>query len=494
MRWNNLNQKNNVDFNHESLSKEYEQALQEFSKDSKELQDKIQYFEYNNRDWDFYVFSYKAITWEHIDDIKQKYVDQYWGKKERITITDDKWNTISDKELRWTSKIYLKIKRNEDRHPIKFFNFKLSREEAIYKCFIETEGWTPEKIRQIYQDQSDKIIPEEEFQLLDLNDEPYDESIKFKPWDIITVKLGKLETKERSSREEPIEEKIEDNTTANKVTEQTTQETTEEAIKEAPEAKVSIFKEMIETQWIPLSRWDRSKPEISLTFDDWYWESYIRNILDTLRWSWIKATFFVLWECVKKSRSLWEQAVKDWHEICCHTYSHAYLSEWETTKLFEWHWIPAERRPWLVQAWDKNVKRLLWTDYYNKIKAKNPRIPEVMDSADLLETEILMREEEVRQNLWEAYLNEMKLNHPFFRFPWGCWSKRMENIEVLKKHWYLAIWWNDEPKFKIPEKVWNWDIPLFHFDQKNINALNPYISKIKASWKKTKLISELILQ
>jgi hypothetical protein len=57
----------------------------------------------------------------------------------------------------------------------------LSREEAIYKCFIETEGWTPEKIRQIYQDQSDKIIPEEEFQLLDLNDEPYDESIKFKP-------------------------------------------------------------------------------------------------------------------------------------------------------------------------------------------------------------------------------------------------------------------------------------------------------------------------
>jgi hypothetical protein len=86
-----------------------------------------------------------------------------------------------DKEFKKTTKIYLKIKRNKDRCPIKFFNFKLSKEEEIYKCFIDTEGWTPHSIRQIYQDQSDKVIPEEEFQLLDIYDNPCSESVKFKP-------------------------------------------------------------------------------------------------------------------------------------------------------------------------------------------------------------------------------------------------------------------------------------------------------------------------
>lgn len=490
MPWNNFEMGSNID--NESLLVETNQSLKEFKQ---ELQDKDQYFEYKNRskNGEYFVFSYNAITWEHIDDIKEKYIDQYKykGEKEGIIITDDKWNKLLDKELKKTTKIYLKIKMDKDRCPVKFFNFKLSKEEEVYKCFVDTDWWTPHSIRQIYQDQSDKTIPEEEFQLLDIYGNPYDKSVIFKPWDVITIKFKK--SKADTKTERTIEETVEENYYEELLTEDGAEQNLTIDSAETQE-KVSIFKEMIETQWIPLSHWNRNKSEISLTFDDWYWESYIRNILDTLRWSWIKATFFVLWECVKKSKNLWKQAIEDWHQVCCHTYSHAYLSEWGKTELFKWHWISPEKRPGLIQAWDKNVKRLLWIDYYNKIKAKNPWIPEVMDSATLLETELLMWEEEVKQSLWEAYLAEMKLNHPFFRFPWGCWSKRMENIEVLKKHWYLAIWWNSEPKYKIPEQIWNWDIPLFHFDQKNISALNPYLSKIKVSWKKTKLISELILK
>ena len=492
MKWINLNQESGVNSSHELLSTELEQVLQEFSKDSKELQDKIQYFEYKNKSKDgkYYVFSYNAITWEHIDDIKQKYMNQYkykWEKGE-IIITDDKWHEILGKEFRKNTKIYLKIRRNEDRCPVRFFDFKLSKGEQIYKCFIDTDGWTPHSIRQIYQDQSNKIIPEGEFQLLDLYENPYDESVIFKPWDVITIKFEKWESNAKA--EENIEKVVEQIHHEESFIEDKPEQ--KPTIKETEE-KESIYKEMIETQWIPLSHWNKNKPEISLTFDDWYWESYIRSILDTLRWSWIKATFFVLWECVKKSKNLWKQAIEDWHQICCHTYSHAYLNEWETTELFKWHWISSERRPGLIQAWDKNVKRLLWIDYYNTIKANNPWIPEVMNSATLLETELLMWEEEVRQSLWEDYLTEMKLNHPFFRFPGGCGSKRMENINVLKKYWYLAIWRNSEPKFEIPGKIENWDIPLFHFDQKNISALNQYISKLTTSWKKPKLISEIIL-
>ena len=253
------------------------------------------------------------------------------------------------------------------------------------------------------------------------------------------------------------------------------------------------YKEMIENQTGPLTHWNREKPEISLTFDDGYWPENIRTILETLRWSWIKATFFILWECIRNTPDLWKQAIEDWHQICCHTYSHAYLSEWPTTELFKWHWIKPSNRPGLIKSWENNVIRLLWKDYYDKIKSENPKVPEAMNSASLLETEILMREKEIKQTLWEEYFSSMKLNNPFFRFPGGCWAKRSENIDVLKKYWYLAIGWNGEPKYWIPSKVRNWDIPLFHFDKTNISKLEPYLSRMKESGKNPKLISEIIV-
>lgn len=497
-----------IDHENESLLSETHQTLNEYKQ---ELQDKNQYFEYKNRssDGEYFVFSYNAITWERINDIKQKYVDQYWWDKEWIIVVNDKWHEIFDYEIKKTTKIYLKINRVKNPHPIMFYDVSFAGDKK-YVCFIENYGRTPHNIKQMYQDQVDKVIPEEDFLLLDENNEPYDESLKFKPRDVITIKFKKSESSNEISK---IEQSIKQNHIKEHFEEQNERMTEEKAWKEiedhhiethphqqqgihnteSQEKVVSKYKYMIEKQWTPLSHWNKNNPEISLTFDDWYGKTYIVNILNTLRWAWIKATFFLLWECVKNSSYLREQAIKDWHQICCHTYSHAYLSEWETTELFKWHWISPQRRLSLVKAWDENVKRLLWTDYYNNIKSENPWMPQVMDSATLLETEILMWEEEVKQSLWEDYLSEMKLNHPFFRFPGGCWSNRMENIDVLKKHWYLAIWWNGEPKYKIPEKIWNWDIPLFHFDKTNAPVLYQYLHKLTTSWKEPKLVSEIIL-
>ena len=93
------------------------------------------------------------------------------------------------------------------------------------------------------------------------------------------------------------------------------------------EKKESPYKEMIDKQKSPIMYWDRNNPEISITFDDGYWSNRIRHILDTLKWSWIKATFFILWECLRNTPDLWKEAAEDWHQICCHTFSHIYLSD-----------------------------------------------------------------------------------------------------------------------------------------------------------------------
>lgn len=273
--------------------------------------------------------------------------------------------------------------------------------------------------------------------------------------------------------------------------------------KEKADKSKENLQKLIKEQEKPIINWNTKKPEISITFDDGYGQENITTILEKLKKSWVKATFFVLWECIRKSKELWKQAIEDGHQICCHTYSHAYLYEETdkkentkktTTELFKGHGIKPKNRKWLIASREINVKRLLGQEYYNTIKKKNPKAPEIIDSATLLETEILMREKEVKLALGEKYLVKMKQNHPFFRFPGGCWATRKENIEVLKKYGYLSIGRNGEPvKDKEKDKqISNWDIILFHFNQENIKILDPYLSKIKESWKTSKVISEII--
>lgn len=442
-------------------------------------------FEYKNRsrNWEYFVFAYNTHTWEKTNDIKQKYVDQYWWDTEWLIITDERGKEIQEWEIEASKRIYIKVKIDEYPSPITFINFwALSWKKWEYTCFINIHWWDPNSIRQIYQDEFNVTIKKENIIISDREWKVYDESTKFKPWDIVVLKITQSNS-DNNYQQENIQSKTDEgkNLTWENQVEQNELENW-----------VSKYKDMIENQWIPVSHWDKNNPDISLTFDDGYWRAYIENILDTLKWSWIHATFFLLWECIKNTPDLRKRAIKEWHQICCHTYSHAYLSEWKTTDLFKWHWILDSNRPWLIKSREGNVKRLLWQDYYDNIKSKNPWVPERMNSVDLLETEILMWEEQVKRTLWEQYLSEMKQNFPFFRFPWGCWTNMEENIDVLKKHWFLAIWWNGEPIRNMPDIVSNWDIPLFHFNQKNVNVLETYISRMQNSWKNPKLISEII--
>ena len=98
MSWSNFKLESDTNFESESLLAESNQVLQEFSNDSKELQKEVQYFEYKNRshNGEYFVFSYNAVTWESIGDIKQKYVDQYWGDMGWILVTDEMGRIIND--------------------------------------------------------------------------------------------------------------------------------------------------------------------------------------------------------------------------------------------------------------------------------------------------------------------------------------------------------------------------------------------------------------
>jgi hypothetical protein len=73
----------------------------------------------------------------------------------------------------------------------------------------------------------------------------------------------------------------------------------------------------------------------------------------------------------------------------------------------------------------------------------------------------------------------MKSEYPFFRFPWGAFTKNL--VKTVKESWYLPVYRSDEPK------KWSWntrssyklggsEILLFHFDKKNTDALNQYLN------------------
>ena len=268
--------------------------------------------------------------------------------------------------------------------------------------------------------------------------------------------------------------------------------------KEEPE-QTNKYKEMIDKQTGPITHWNRWNPEISLTFDDGYWKDNIKHILDTLKSSWIHATFFILWDCLKLNPDLWKQAVEEWHQVCCHTYSHIYLSDnSDTTNLRS-----KLNQDVDIDSWGNNVRNLLWEEYYKNLKAESWwEFPNKIKSDLLLETEILMWEEQVRRTLWDSYLQNLKQNYPFFRFPGWCGARIPKNIAVLKKLWYLSIWWSDDfynkqrkhlsVDYMKSMDIENWDIPLFHFKKDDYKYLDAYIENIKDKNKAPKQVSDII--
>ncbi len=469
MSWSNLS--NNPESKPDILSAE----LQEIAQDSKELRDEIQNFEYKNRskDWKYYVFSYNTISSDWIDNIKRKYVNQYWWNMEELLVTDVNWKVINDSEFVWWGKVYLKVKISSFPKPIEFVDISKSW-QTRKSCTIKFPWWDVASLKQFYKDEFNKTIENDWIIISDGEWNTYDNNHKFKAWEAVFIaikeKVGTTQTntnwenKEKKNRENP-------------------------------------FKEMIENQKGPVMHWNREKPEISITIDDWNWAPNIKHILNTLRWSWIRATFFILWTSIKENSSLRKQAIEEWHQVCCHTYSHIYLSD--KTDITDIRNTLSGKE---ITNWMSNVKFLLWIEYFNKLKLQVWNdFPFKISSDLLLRTEILMWEAQIKNSLWKPYLNKLKSNFPFFRFPGWCWWFREKNIKVLKDLWYLSIWWSDDfyrwtgknRKHIAAANVWsldisNGDIPLFHFKESDFKYIDAYIQNVKNKNKSSKVVSDII--
>ena len=192
----------------------------------------------------------------------------------------------------------------------------------------------------------------------------------------------------------------------------------------------------------PIILWDLTKPNVAITIDDGYWVKSIEYMLDLFEKYNVKATFFVIWECLKLHPKLWKRAAQQGHEICNHTAHHdKYFKTWNEPERFE--------------------------------------------------REVLQREDAVKMVLWEDYFVKMKKNFPFFRFPWMYWIREKAYLDILKKHGYIPIWWRytENPKDGV---VNNGDIFLWHFkDQDTINVRKS-LELILKNEKQAKTIWEIL--
>jgi len=143
----------------------------------------------------------------------------------------------------------------------------------------------------------------------------------------------------------------------------------------------------------PIYWGNRKKPEIALTFDDGFSTSAIQKTLKALSQYRIKATFFIIGFLLKPHQKLWQQALQEGHQICNHTYNHSYLADLPLTK-----------------AKDEIVK---WEEAASKIFGKD-------------------------------YLDTMKANFPFIRFPGGSGHKSEEVLSLATNLGYQPIAWSSE--------------------------------------------------
>ncbi len=70
----------------------------------------------------------------------------------------------------------------------------------------------------------------------------------------------------------------------------------------------------------------RDTNKVAITIDDGYGNSLILQTLEHLRNYDVKATFFVVGECVRNDPEIWRQAAEEGHELANHTYSHRDLT------------------------------------------------------------------------------------------------------------------------------------------------------------------------
>ena len=202
----------------------------------------------------------------------------------------------------------------------------------------------------------------------------------------------------------------------------------------------NIYDDLIQKVVAPIASWDLLKPEMSITIDDWCGWKYTDQILDTLAKYDVKATFFIPWTRIRMHAKQRRRAIDEWHQVCCHSYDHHYFRNSEP---------------------------------------------------ELLEKQILDREQAVLDSLWEDYLMKMKKNFPFFRFPWWCWDSKPEHLAVLKKLWYLPIHWSSDT-WQDWKPLNNGDIILFHVKPADFWRISKCAQQASKQWLKCKKVSEII--
>lgn len=87
---------------------------------------------------------------------------------------------------------------------------------------------------------------------------------------------------------------------------------------------------------------DPNKPMVALTFDDGPSVKYTEIILDALKESNSKATFFVVGSAVERNKDILVRMVKEGHEIGNHSFDHKRLTEL-TDKEFEFQLLETQR-------------------------------------------------------------------------------------------------------------------------------------------------------
>ena len=204
--------------------------------------------------------------------------------------------------------------------------------------------------------------------------------------------------------------------------------------------KWNAYDSLIQKVNAPIVSWNLLKPEMTITIDDWCGAKYTEQILDTLAKYDVKVTFFIPWTRIKLHAEQRKRANKEWHQVCCHSYDHHYFRSSE----------PA-----------------------------------------LLKKQILDREQEVIDNLWDEYLTRMKRDFPFFRFPWWCWDSKPEHLAVLKELWYLPFWRSD-CTWKDGQELHNWEIELFHVKPDDFWRISSCIQQAKAQWLTPKPLTETV--
>ncbi|MCX7841888.1 MAG: polysaccharide deacetylase family protein [Clostridia bacterium] len=238
--------------------------------------------------------------------------------------------------------------------------------------------------------------------------------------------------------------------------------TIEAAIKQAEEAnktrKEWIFKSACPAIWA-----DRSKAELSLTFDDGVDYGSAAKALEVLKKTGVKCTFFVIGRALAQHPQLWQQAVKDGHQVCNHTQNHKNLAELSNEEITK-----------EIKDWESSAGNVLG----------------------------------------EEYLKTMRNEFPFFRLPYGSGSDSKRIMNVISELKYIPVGWSAEtynsvlrhynlkaaPVEPVAARIANHitanakngSIILLHFNAFDTAKLQDIIEGIKAKGLSMKLVSEVL--